>query len=703
MGRQGQFPHGIDILTKCDYYAVGQLQNCFLELSFYIASFDEYKQQIIDHLLEHKFNHWDPVIRDLTSQAFFKLTSLCPDYMAFSIMPKLLKFALSIDLNTRHGALLSLAQLIHALSQVASEKPTPTLEIKRLFCIEMMSELRTVISKVFDEKYFRGSGGEYMRPAVCFFVKKLSISKLLQQSESNNPVYKIDDSFLKECESFLIQCIEYNKDTIQQAAVETLPFYCDLKYDKNMSGDRKIVDFFIKNLRETSKDYVRSGYCLALGYLPSYLLSENDSFNKVLNTLISASKCKSGPIDSSVPSATTGIKSIDAESGWVHARKDAIKALTNLFELLKEPQDLEKFKQTDLTLLKVFDCFLNGLMDYSIDSKGDSGSRVREASIEGLEFLSTLCANLKLSLINDSSLIEKILAGIIQQSVERIDRTRSIGGRAFASLLYNKNLELDKFEFVAKLKEVFAQSECEKIDWNLANVTIPLFVKFLRIKEFRLCVLTGLVYSIGSLTESVVKSATSSFVKELKLIEKENFESFKDIIDILLGLCRQHLKGDRLSSSLIKAIDIIIQNGLLFNQTLVDMNYPVEFLNVFLENVKLTRDMQRLISYTDFFCDMLQFNDDKLRERSMVQLMIMLCHQYPRIRKTTATKLFEALINLPDIFESDEDNNECITLLTDTDWDKSIEEIRPIRNRICDLTKTPKPVVKKKIPVTETK
>jgi hypothetical protein len=66
VGRQGQFPHGIDILTKCDYYAVGQMQNCYLNLSSYIASFEEYKIQIIDHLLEHKFNHWDQSVRELT-------------------------------------------------------------------------------------------------------------------------------------------------------------------------------------------------------------------------------------------------------------------------------------------------------------------------------------------------------------------------------------------------------------------------------------------------------------------------------------------------------------------------------------------------------------------------------------------------------------------------------------------------------------
>ena len=78
----------------------------------------------------------------------------------------------------------------------------------------------------------------------------------------------------------------------------------------------------------------------------------------------------------------------------------------------------------------------------------------------------------------------------------------------------------------------------------------------------------------------------------------------------------------------------------------------------------------------------------------MIQLMVLLCHQYPRVRKTTASKLFEALINYTDeMFEKEEDYDECVQLLTETLWDQPVDKIRPIRNRICDLTKTPKPVI----------
>lgn len=75
---QGQFPHGIDIVTTCDYFAVGNRNTCFKELrhlniyhrivdvnlflyfcSVFIGGFSEYCHSLIDHLVEIKLAHWD--------------------------------------------------------------------------------------------------------------------------------------------------------------------------------------------------------------------------------------------------------------------------------------------------------------------------------------------------------------------------------------------------------------------------------------------------------------------------------------------------------------------------------------------------------------------------------------------------------------------------------------------------------------------
>ena len=45
----------------------------------------------------------------------------------------------------------------------------------------------------------------------------------------------------------------------------------------------------------------------------------------------------------------------------------------------------------------------------------------------------------------------------------------------------------------------------------------------------------------------------------------------------------------------------------------------------------------------------------------------------------------------------DEDNKEEVNaILSDTNWDKSVEEIRPIRNRLCELCGVQAPALIKK-------
>ncbi len=152
-----------------------------------------------------------------------------------------------------------------------------------------------VISKLFDSKYFRGSSGEYMRPAVCFFIKKLSLSGLFRSG-----LVSIDEKFIGECENFIRECIEYNKEAVQQAACQILPYYCDFKFlDKsipNKVDSEKLIQSYLHCMKATSKEYVRSGYCLALGNLPSYLFKDGQNFVLICRALIQGSQTRSGPI-----------------------------------------------------------------------------------------------------------------------------------------------------------------------------------------------------------------------------------------------------------------------------------------------------------------------------------------------------------------------------------------------------------------------
>jgi hypothetical protein len=646
----------------------------------FVAQFDEYKIELIGHLIEHKLNHWDVSIRALCSQAIFKLAKICPDHMAFEVLPQMLDQLFNTDLNTRHGAILVLGELIHSLCEQQTEL------VRKYFPNELISKLKEVLSQMLDEKYFKNTSGELMRPSVCLLVRKLSISNLFQHTDT------FDQRFLDECEKFLVECLENAKDTVQMAAVDTLPHFCRLYFSKQSDSFEKsfkLVDMLIERSRSTSKEYVRSGYCLALGNLPAKLLRTNSNFTKIVEELILASKCICGPITGQIQEK--GKK----EVGWILARRDAICAITNLLGKIHSNEDFVELNFTNDLIMKVFECFFHGLNDYSIDARGDSGSKVRCASIHALESLTELVAKHNLvEFVNNEVLIVKIFASILQQAVERIDRMRSVAGRTLVNLLYNQYLNVDKFAFSSAIKSVFTKNKCARIDWNMAQETLPMFAKLFSIAEFQTNLLLGFIYSIGSLTETLVKAANSSLLKQLQLLSKQDKQTYQILIYKILELSKKYIKNERLGFSLVKTIDLIIQNDFL-NINLIDNHQiPNDFLTIFLENVRTTRDFAKLNMYINLFCDMIQFEKDRVRERALTQLMIMLCHQIGIIRVNTATKLFESLINYPELFDTDEESDQCVSLLTETVWDQEVDRVRPIRNQICDLLKLPRPVVK---------
>jgi hypothetical protein len=74
VGRQGTFPHGIDILTVADFFAVSVRNNAYMNIGPFVAQFNEYVVPLIEHLLNRKVDHWDCVIRELTAKTLHNLT-----------------------------------------------------------------------------------------------------------------------------------------------------------------------------------------------------------------------------------------------------------------------------------------------------------------------------------------------------------------------------------------------------------------------------------------------------------------------------------------------------------------------------------------------------------------------------------------------------------------------------------------------------
>lgn len=144
------------------------------------------------------------------------------------------------------------------------------------------------------------------------------------------------------------------------------------------------------------------------------------------------------------------------------------------------------------------------MKDFSVDSRGDVGSWIRDASARGLQLCFNIAKSHRLSL--DSSIRLEMISSIIMSCLEKIDRIRESAGAILIQLLDDRDIIIP---YRIEIESLLIGKE--SLNWLNSAEVIPLMTNLLHIPDFRKPVLTGLVLNIGGLTESLVRHSTDSF------------------------------------------------------------------------------------------------------------------------------------------------------------------------------------------------
>lgn len=661
VGRQGSFPHGIDILTVCDYFAVGNRNHCYLELSSFVAQFEEYTIPLIDHLITVKISHWDASLRELASESLHRLTPRAPDYLIKNGLPLLLGKCLVSDINTHHGALLAVSQIVYSLAKTTSANNQ---NISEVIDEDLMKKLLLLTTQIQEAKYFKGIGGDMMKIAICCLIEKFSLSRL--------PYH--DDAIVDVWQKLINECLEHIDENIQAAAVSAIPAFCS-EYYRNPDGltnDTKCSDLISKYISELDSkiEKTRCGYALALGALPKFMSSTR--LMSILSGLIKAATI------------------LRKQEAFVESRRDAIKAITSICKTV----GADESGSANVTLCSeniniIYEAFFNSLKDYTLDSRGDVGAWVREAALVGLHDVTALLVTTQINLFSPEA-SKRIFCNLVQQACEKIDRTRGVAGNIFAKLLYHS----PSVPFIPHKEElmiIFPETDLNEINWTVPSDTFVRFTKLLSLPTYTYSVLLGLTVSAGGLTESLVKHSMNCFLTFMNDVSKDAAQ-LKTITDNLLTIFSDYQKVDRVTLCFFKMVDRLLANS-CFDTYIRENNssFPLSLFQMSKLEVSKCKDIQKVLASIDVFCGLLQFSED-VRNKSMVQLMIFLCHAYPIVRKNTANKLYESIVTYDDIIQ-EEALDEVTSLLTETQWDQPIDVVRPIRNQLCDLLGVPKPTL----------
>uniref|UniRef100_A0A8C9TR85 Tubulin-specific chaperone D n=1 Tax=Scleropages formosus TaxID=113540 RepID=A0A8C9TR85_SCLFO len=636
VGRQGTFPHGIDILTLADYYAVGNLSNCYQMISVYIASFPEYTKPMIDHLVQ---------------------------LLLLPVLPQLLTMATNMDLHGRHGAILACAEIIYALYKLGSPTDRPVTDFLSAGSVE---ELKCIHQKVSLCHLCFVSVFAFF----CALIEKMSLSRMPFHKD---PIivgwqWLIDDS-LKSLHLFSSGA----RQGIKESAVSALSALCQEYYqvkpdvaDPDMQ--EQLVTQYIAGLR-SPEVLTRCGCALALGSLPRFMI--RSKLQQILEGLQEICRItqKDVTFAESRKDAATAIAQVYATAGVsTQGSPDSFLCLNNV--------------------TKVYGALLDCMNDYTTDSRGDVGSWVREAAMTSLMDVTFLVVASDPELLTPDC--ERMMCCLAQQAAEKIDRCRAHAGTIFLDLLHSKNPVVPHIPHREELLAIFPVAV--PLNWKAPSEAFPHITQLLRLPRYQYHTLLGLTVSVGGLTASTVCFSSQSLFDYLKGIQQDR-HMLEQFSATLLQIFRDHLSNDRVFIPLLKMLDQMLARGCFDGFTSEENHmFCIDILALCKEGIKRSKDVEKLRSsfiQTEFF-------QGEVRKKVLFQLLLLLCHPYPVIRKTTASQVYEMLLMYDDVIDPAV-MDEVMTELSDTNWEGDLTMVRSHRNQLCDLLGVQRPTVVAKV------
>lgn len=185
-----------------------------------------------------------------------------------------------------------------------------------------------------------------------------------------------------------------------------------------------------------------------------------------------------------------------------------------------------------------------------------------------------------------------------------------------------------------------------------------------------------------------IKYSSASFFQFLK----SNPDHVKRIGEEIIAVFQENSLNERVTYPMLNFLDLLISSGTI-DSLLCDAaeTFPDEIFQLVSNEIAGQKKLYKLISSINVYCQLIQV--PRLCPKILSKMMVFLGRPHVHVRKTAAIKLYEALIVHGDGSGIDEENmDEVLNLLSETNWGQDIAEIRPIRNELCRLCGVKVPV-----------
>lgn len=390
------------------------------------------------------------------------------------------------------------------------------------------------------------------------------------------------------------------------------------------------------------------------------------------------------------------------------------------------------------------------LDDYATDNRGDVGSWVREAAMVGLEAMLHKLARMQQAspdaVVFLPLLSARVFPALLKQSVEKIDRVREKAGQIFFRLLWSgaapaaaigvaaNAVEIPfipardelraRFPFTSAASGTSASArsvrEDKSVDWSSPSQTFPLLVPLLalplspsepHVYPYHRSLLSGLLISVGGLTESVVKSSSEAFLAYVSGLSSaisskgedagEELARLKYLAESMLAILLSEKGHARVVVPAFKTLELLLSNGLLEPLSLDVSSFASSLQSRVWKEVSASQNIHKLMACIPVLVGLLAY-PAPLRTTTLSNLLTLLGHAtFPKVRRLTAEALYNALLIsgeelIPGADEDPDKAQPVLDIMTLTPWDGPVGPARTERDKLYELLQVPKPKLKAK-------
>ncbi|CAM0956477.1 unnamed protein product [Alopecurus aequalis] len=627
VGRQGTYPHGIDI---------------------------------------------EKSLRELAAQALALLVQYDMDYFAGHALEKLVPCTLSSDLCTRHGATLAAGEIALKLHQLGF-----------VFTTDMQRALSGIVPAIEKARLYRGKGGEIMRSAVSRFIACISMAAISLNEKTKRSLVETLNENLRHPNS-QIQCaaVDALKDFIptylvsagETIGTDIISKYVTLLDDPNVAARRGGA----LALGILPYEF------LLIKWMPvmSKLCSSCTMEDKADDPDVEARANSVRGLASVCETLTSNVDQSSNIGDSIYAYIK-VKVMQALFGAL---DDYAVDNRGDVGSW-VREAAMDALQRCTFILCRRDGVAVRTAPVaEDESGASSMDANAISTThrLFDSAIAQDLVAGVAKQAVEKIDKIREIAVRTLHRILYNPEQFIPFIPYRELLEEIIPNNA--DLEWAVPAVSYPRLVKILQATCYSKPVLSGLVISTGGLQESLRKVSTSALVGYLQDSNINTIDEGKSreclLSHDILWVLQHYQKCDRVITPTLKTIETLLSKKVFLNKE-GHGNFYCELINLLGSELKGSKDFTKLcagLSILGYISSQL----DGTGTKAFSQLLTFLGHRYPKIRKAAADQVYLVLLQNDNLISA-ENMDKAQDLLAETCWEGDVEEARRKRSELNEM------------------